>query len=168
MATLYQAVSLGANDVLSGAPGDNEGYATKFTTASDYSLTTVDIVAATQGSPADGVYVEIQTDNSNSPSGSVVATSATIPSSSYTGGTCQLQSTTISGSLPAGTYWFVMKRTGSEDPTNNYVVTWANSAAAVFRLSLGTWASFQASKSLAGALYGDLATSKKGNFLMFF
>jgi len=120
-ATIFSNTVGTAQGTIDGAPGADEAVATKFTASDDYDLTGVSICAATQGSPADGLRARIVNDSAGVPGSTTFATSATIPAGSYTSGNCADQSTTITGSIVAGTYWFIIERTGARSTSNNYV-----------------------------------------------
>jgi len=105
---------------LDGASGTNEAYSQTFTTALDYQLTTADIWLSTQGSPVDGATMSIYADSGGFPTGSALFVSAV--GSGWSGGSLNFQTVAFtSACLPAGTYDFVLSRTGTRDGTNDYV-----------------------------------------------
>lgn len=88
--------------------------AQSFTPDGDSTVANVQLVLATEFSPADDVIVEIQTDTAGAPSGTVLGT-ARISSSSLAS-TFAAYSFAISASLTAGTtYWIVVSRSGALD-----------------------------------------------------
>jgi len=127
-------------------------YAIKIDPTDDADTVVVTLPIAEQGSPTDGVQVDIYTDNSGSPDTSIGSALLT----NSTTATCDAYvSNDISTSITGGnTYWVVVSRAGSPDNTNYYWDCVSSSGSDVSKYnSSGTWnaygQSFQGSVELS-------------------
>jgi len=126
-----------------------EARAQSFTPSGSISLAGINLGVAKSGSPTDNVYVEIHADSSSLPSGTVLGTSDVIAGASVqTEAVGSIQTFTFSSpvSLSASTrYWFVLRRSGSVDASNYFLIRNYNGADAPYAshglstLNTGVW-----------------------------
>lgn len=113
----------GQNDPLCGVGGLYEMMAVKWEPASLLTVSQITLRLSKGGSPTDNLVVELQSDSGGNPSGSVLATSAVIAGSTLTtSGVDYTFTFPTPYSAAAGTYHFVIKRSGGNDGTNFYWV----------------------------------------------
>lgn len=113
----------GQNDPLTGVGGTYEMMSQQWQPASLLTVSQVQFRLSKGGSPVDNLVVEIQSDSGGNPSGSVLATSGTINGATLTGtGTDYTFTFATPYAVAAGTYHFVLKRSGGNDGTNYYRV----------------------------------------------
>lgn len=113
----------GQNDPLTGVGGTYEMMGVMWEPASTLTVSQITLRLSKGGSPTDNLVVELQSDSGGNPSGSVLATSAVIAGSTLTGSGVDYTFTFPTPyTATAGTYHFVLKRSGSYDGSNFYWV----------------------------------------------
>lgn len=84
-------------------------------------IDTVGYTVDRDGSPADDLIVEIQSDSGNAPSGTVLATVATIAGGDVPASPTFLTTSGVGLSVTGGVkYWLVVRRSGAIDAANFY------------------------------------------------
>jgi hypothetical protein len=115
------------------------------------------------GSPTDGVVLEIRSNNAGVPSDVVLATTAPIPAASLLASAAPLfvRASLLSPftTTPGTTYWLVIRRTGARDDSNTYGIgtpagtNFAEGTEAELGTDLKTWTLSQPSKVAQLAFY---------------
>lgn len=139
-----QTVASEGNLEFNGTSGNLQKWAYKFTLSTETTIPSIIVKLAKTALPTDGVQVRIVADNAGNPTGAAQGTSETISGASLT---TTRTATTISFSpgitLSAGTYWFIIERTGAGDTTNKYVLGGSESGTPAnnnsYRNDSGTW-----------------------------
>jgi len=155
-ATLYSQTGAGGECcIVNGATGTDEMWSGTFTTGADYDLTTADIWASSQGG-SDGLTLSIYDVSGGFPTGSPLFTSST--GTGWSSGSLNSQTVNFTDScLPAGSYTFVIARTGARDATNNWVLGRAAGSGMSYRDS-GVWSTYSTGYALKSAIYGDASS----------